>query len=48
MVKFLFSVHIITEAIDRAEPGRSQDGARAGEVDLPARLSDLAHRRHWL
>jgi len=40
MVKFLFSVHTITEA----KQSNRQGGARAGgmAVDLPARSFDLA------
>jgi len=40
MVKFLFSVHTVTEAKQSNRQGGARAGARA--VDLPARLFDLA------
>jgi len=39
MVKFLFSVHTITEAKQSNRQGLSQGG---GAVDIPARSFDLA------
>jgi len=45
MVKFLFSVHTITEAKQSNRQGGSQSGGSSSQVISPG--APLCKRRHW-